>query len=238
MGHIHRLIAFDLDGTLVDSRRDLAESANQLITELGGAPLPEDTIGRMVGEGAALLVRRALTASGIGDAPGALPRFLEIYDGRLLNHTRAYDGVAEAVAVARRHAHVAVLTNKPAGPSERILDGLGLRGLFDEVVGGDGPLPRKPDPAALVALMERARASAPNTLLVGDSVIDHETARRASSRCCLVAYGFGYATFPAEQLTGEEWIAAGTSELCEIIDRFLQGGPEGPPLHNSFRAAG
>ena len=76
MGHLRRLIAFDLDGTLVDSRRDLAESANQLITELGGVPQQVDAIGRMVGEGAALLVRRALAATGIGDAPGSLERFL------------------------------------------------------------------------------------------------------------------------------------------------------------------
>ena len=220
MGHVRRLIAFDLDGTLIDSRRDLAESANQLIMELGGAALPEDAVGRMVGEGAALLVRRALAAAGIGDTPGALSRFLEIYDGRLLNHTRAYDGIADAVLGARRHARVAVLTNKPAAPSERILTGLGLRNLFDEVVGGDGPLPRKPDPAALLAMMERAGATAANTLLVGDSTIDHETARRASSRCCLVAYGFGYETFPAGQLTGEEWIAADPPELAAIIERF------------------
>jgi phosphoglycolate phosphatase len=205
---------------LIDSRRDLAQSANQLITELGGARLPEDAIGRMVGEGAALLVRRALTAAGLGVGPGGLSRFLEIYDSRLLNHTRAYDGVAEVVRGARRHARVAVLTNKPAGPSERILSGLGLLNLFDEVVGGDGPLPRKPDPAALLAMMDRAGATAPNTLLVGDSVIDHETARRASSRCCLAAYGFGYETFPAAQLTGEEWIAADPAQLAGIIERF------------------
>jgi phosphoglycolate phosphatase len=224
MGHVRRLIAFDLDGTLIDSRRDLAESANQLITELGGIPLPENAIGRMVGEGAALLVRRALAAAGIGDAPGglsaALSRFLEIYDGRLLHHTRAYDGIADAVREARRHARVAVLTNKPAGASERILAGLGLRALFDELVGGDGPLPRKPDPAALLALMERAGATGAHTLLVGDSTIDHQTAQRASSRCCLAAYGFGYETFPPEQLTGEEWIAADPLELAAIIERF------------------
>jgi len=228
VGHVHRLIAFDLDGTLVDSRRDLAESANQLIAELGGASLPEDAIGRMVGEGAALLVRRALTAAGMGDVPGGLPvalsRFLEIYDSRLLNHTRAYDGVTDAMLVARRHARVAVLTNKPAGASERILAGLGLHGMFDEVVGGDGPLPRKPDPAALVALMERASVTASNTLLVGDSTIDHQTARRASSRCCMAAYGYGYATFSAEQLTGEEWIAADPRELAAIIEQFTVAG--------------
>ena len=220
MGQLRRLIAFDLDGTLIDSRRDLAQSANQLIAELGGDELPEEAIGRMVGEGAGVLVGRALDAAGLGRRPAALARFLEIYDGRLLNHTRAYEGVVEAVDAARRYARVAVLTNKPMGPTERILAGLRLGGLFDEVIGGDGPFPRKPDPAALLALMERAGTTAAHTLLVGDSVIDHETARRASSRCCLAAYGFGYEAFPAERLTGEEWIAADPSELTAIIERF------------------
>jgi phosphoglycolate phosphatase len=220
MGDLHRLIAFDLDGTLIDSRRDLAESANQVITELGGTPLPEDTIGRMVGEGAAVLIRRALAAAGLGEVPGALPRFLEIYDGRLTKHTRAYEGIDDAVRAARRVARVIVLTNKPLGPSERILDSLGLRALFDEVIGGDGPLPRKPDPASLIAAMERAGAAAAQTLLIGDSAIDHETAVRASSRCCLATYGFGFVMFPRERLTGKEWMAAAPDELPVIFDRF------------------
>ena len=220
MGDLRRLIAFDLDGTLIDSRRDLADSANQVITELGGAPLPEDAIGRMVGEGAAVLVRRAVAAAGLGEAPAALPRFLEIYDGRLTKHTRAYDGIEEAVTLARRIGRVIVLTNKPARPSERILDTLGLLGLFDEIVGGDGPFPRKPDPASLIAAMQRAGATPERTLLVGDSAIDHETAIRASSRCCLATYGFGYVTFPRERLTGEEWTAASPAELAAIFDRF------------------
>jgi phosphoglycolate phosphatase len=224
MGDVRRLIAFDLDGTLVDSRRDLAQSANQLIVELGGPELSEDAIGRMVGEGAAVLVGRALAAAGVDDQPRALARFLEIYDGRLLNHTCAYEGVVEAVQVARRHARVAVLTNKPAGPSERILVGLGLRGLFDEVVGGDGPFPRKPDPAALLSLMARAGATAENTMLVGDSSIDHQTARNAAARCCLAVYGFGYETFPLDQLNGQEWIATDPVELAAIVERFTAVG--------------
>jgi phosphoglycolate phosphatase len=220
MGDLHRLIAFDLDGTLIDSRRDLAESANEVITELGGAPLSEDAIGRMVGEGAAVLVRRAVAAAGLGEVPGALPRFLEIYDSRLTGHTRAYEGIEDAVQAARRIARVIVLTNKPVGPSKRILDTLGLLALFDEVIGGDGPLPRKPDPASLLAAMERAGATAQQTLLIGDSAIDHETAVRASSRCCLATYGFGYAMFPRERLTGNEWMAAAPGDLLAILDRF------------------
>ena len=224
MGDLHRLIAFDLDGTLIDSRRDLADSANQLLGELGAAPFPVDAIGRMVGEGARVLVQRALKAAGLQETPGALPRFLEIYDTRLLNHTALYEGVADAVRLARQHARVAVLTNKPARPSEHILDALGIRDLFDDVIGGDSALGRKPEPAGLFALMERAHATADRTLMVGDSAIDHETARRASARCCLTAYGYGYEAFPAERLTGEEWVVTSAQELRAAIERFANQG--------------
>ena len=223
MGDLHRLIAFDLDGTLIDSRRDLADSANELLGEHGAAPLPEEQIGRMVGEGARVLVQRALAAAGLGDVPGALPRFLEIYDARLLNHTRAYDGIPDTVRLARTHAHVIVLTNKPARPSEQILAGLGIRDLFEDIIGGDGAFPRKPDPAGLLAAMERAGASRERTLMIGDSMIDHETARRASVRCCLTAYGYGYLTFPREKLTGEEWIVSDVTGLANAIERFTAG---------------
>jgi phosphoglycolate phosphatase len=222
VGDLHgRLIAFDLDGTLVDSRRDLADSANQLITELGGAPLSEAAIGRMVGEGAAVLVDRALRAAGIENRPHALPRFLALYDERLLNHTRAYDGIADAVAAARRDARVAVLTNKPSHATERVLEGLGLRPLFEDVIGGDTRWPRKPDPASLQDLMRRAGATPATTLLVGDSAIDHETAMRAGARCCLVRYGFGFDTFPQDRLTGSEWIVGTPAELPGVFARFM-----------------
>jgi len=222
VGDLQRLIAFDLDGTLVDSRRDLADSANQLITELGGSPLSEEDIGRMVGEGAATLVRRAMAAAQVTDVRGALSRFLEIYDTRLLRHTRVYDGVADVVRYARTLGRVAVLTNKPAAPSRRILDGLKIGELFDVVVGGDGPLPRKPDPAALLELMRGADAAPAMTLLVGDSAIDHDTATRAGVRCCLVSFGFGFHTFRRERLRGGEWIAGSADELRAVLAQFAK----------------
>ena len=223
MGDLHRLIVFDLDGTLIDSRRDLADSANELIVELGGSPLTEEAIGRMVGEGAATLVRRALAAAGLRDIRIALSRFLEIYDTRLLNHTRAYAGIADAVRHARALGRVAVLTNKPRKPSERILRGLGLFELVDELIGGDGPLPRKPDPAALLKLMADAGVTPAATLMVGDSLIDHETARRAGTRCCLVAFGFGFDSVPADRLAGDESIAGDAAELRRRLDAFAEG---------------
>ena len=221
VGHLHHLIAFDLDGTLIDSRRDLADSANQLIEELGGQILTEEQIGGMVGEGAALLVRRALQASGRGERAHALERFLEIYDERLLNHTRVYDGVEEVVRQARGRARLTVLTNKPTTPTERILGGLGLRDVFDEVIGGDGPYRRKPDPAGLNAMMTAANTTPEDTLLVGDSAIDLETARRAEARCCLVSYGFGFRRELLDRKEPGLVFAASAAELSKAINAFL-----------------
>lgn len=221
MGHLPRLIAFDLDGTLVDSCRDLADSANDLIVELGGAVLPEEAIGRMVGGGAALLVRRALDAASLDSPPSAVTRFLEIYDTRLLNHTRLYDGIADVLHLARRHARLAVLTNKPLGPSERLLEAFELRRVFDEVIGGDGPYARKPEPDGLLAMMASAGATGERTLLVGDSAVDHETARRASARSCIVSYGFGFRTFPRDRLDANDWLVDDAAGLAAVIERFV-----------------
>lgn len=220
MGDLHgRLIAFDLDGTLIDSRRDLTDSANQLIEELGGTPLTEADVSLMIGEGARVLVKRVLNAAGLPEHESALPRFLDIYDTRLLNHTVPYEGVVDALLAARTHGRVAVLTNKPLAPSERILDGLGLRALVDEVIGGDGPHGRKPDPTGLRALMERAGADAERTLLVGDSAIDRETASRAAVRCCLAAYGFGRHTLRAEHPPAD-WTVTHAGGLAGVFEEF------------------
>ena len=221
MGDIQRLIAFDLDGTLIDSRRDLTDSANELIVELGGQPLSEEVVGLMVGEGARLLVQRALHAAGLGDPPGALERFLAIYDTRLMHHTRCYDGVPEAIEAARQVAVVTLLTNKPLAPTLRILDALGLREIFASVIGGDSAFPhafpRKPDPASLLEQIRLARSSVERTLLVGDSAIDRETARRAGVRCCLVRYGFGRVTLPDDVQPGDGWIVDHASELPGVF---------------------
>ena len=222
MGDLHRLIAFDLDGTLVDSRRDLADSANDLIVELGGSPLPEDAIGRMVGEGAAVLVKRALIAAGVTDLGAAVNRFLAIYDTRLLRHTRVYAGMDDVLRFAATLGRLAVLTNKPLAPSERILEGLGIRELFDFVIGGDGPLPRKPDPSSLEELIQEAGASAETSMLVGDSAIDHETAVRAGVRCCMVSFGFGFQSFSRERLRAEDRVATDAGHLREVLAAFAR----------------
>ena len=196
-----RLIVFDLDGTLVDSRRDLADGVNAMLVEIGRPPLPVDDVAEMVGEGARLLVERALARSaqsGPPDGAGsisvadALAQFLTHYDTRLLNHTRAYDGIPEWVASLAAQATLAVLTNKPRAASVRILEGLGLLDHFADVIGGDGPHPRKPDPSSLLMLVERYGARNKDALLVGDSRIDLQTGQNAGVRVCLVRWGFGF----------------------------------------------
>ncbi len=182
MSHVFQLIVFDLDGTLVDSRRDIADAANALLVSCGAQPIPEERIGRLVGDGAARLVARAFKASGVERPPDALERYLAFYDERLLNHTRPYDGIPAVLEALGRRAALAVLTNKPIASTRRILDGLDLARYFPEgaVFGGDGPFPRKPDPAALRHLMGSANANAESTLMVGDSAIDWRGPPRAT----------------------------------------------------------
>jgi len=223
LGNLSRLIAFDLDGTLIDSGRDLAESANQLIEELGGEPLPEDAIGAMVGGGAALLVKRALATAGLDQPPSAVARFLEIYDTRLVNHTRVYDGILEALHAARRHAQLGVLTNKPLAPTQKLLVAFAISELFVSVIGGDGPYQRKPNPEGLLAMMASTGATPERTLMVGDSAIDYETAQRASTRCCVVSYGFGFRTFPRDLVGSGSCIVDDASGLSAAIQRFVDG---------------
>ena len=220
VGHLQRLIAFDLDGTPIDSRRDLADSANQLIAELGGSPLPEEAVGRMVGDGARVLVERALEAAGLTDPGHALARFLEIYDTRLLVHTRPYPGVESAIEAGRRGARVTMLTNKPLHHTARIVEALGWTPLFDEVVGGDNPLGRKPEPHALQAMMTAAGVTAEQAMLVGDSKVDLDTARRAGVRCCLVSFGYGFESVDKAPIEGET-IVKDVATLIKEIEMFL-----------------
>lgn len=190
-----RLLVFDLDGTLIDSRRDLADAANALIAEHGGSPLAVDAVAGMVGEGAALLVRRALRAAGVSlDVERDLARFLDLYAERMLLHTTLYDGTREMLAAAGRRAALAVLTNKPQRHTEAILQGLDIAQCFRSVIGGDTTYGRKPDPRGLQHLMSAATAAADQTVMIGDSAIDLKTARAAGVRACLARYGFGFRT--------------------------------------------
>jgi len=211
------LIVFDLDGTLVDSVADLAGAVAELVTSLGGRAVSQEEVGLMIGEGAGVLVRRALLSGGVDpDTPGALPQFLRIYDRRLLETTTAYGGVEEALLMASRRSRLAVLTNKPQAPSERILDGLRLRGYFEAILGGDGPHGRKPDSAGLRSLARGAEA----LMLVGDSPIDWQTSVAAGCAFAWARYGFGAARFEGTPPV-TPFVLERPADLAAVLDRFV-----------------
>ena len=188
------IIVFDLDGTLIDSARDLAESIGELLQNYGSAPLPLAEVVEMVGEGAPVLVRRALARAGLTAAPDvALATFMEIYDRRLSDHTIAYPGIHESLAIATHRGPLAVLTNKPLGPSIGILEMLRLRGFFSRVIGGDSEYGRKPDPTGLLALQTLAPGDA--VVMIGDSPTDYKVAVNANCPFVFARYGFGASKF-------------------------------------------
>jgi len=217
-----KLVVFDLDGTLIDSRLDIANSANEVLVSFGAEPLPVDEVAAMVGDGAQMLVRRAMRAVGREFVPEALDRFRDIYDRRLLEHTRAYDGIAALLDAIAPLAALAVLSNKPEMPSRRLLEALGLAAHLRAVIGGDTPgFARKPDPGGLLYLIAEAGAAPRTTMLVGDSMIDVETGRRAAARVCAAGYGFGHLR-EGLSLRPDEAAAASVGELGDVLAAFLR----------------
>ena len=191
-----KLLIFDLDGTLIDSRVDLANSVNAMLRNFGRPELPLDVIASYVGDGAPTLVRRAL-----GDPDdqaflsSALEYFLLYYREHKLDSTRVYDGILPALeqitsslnGVRRR---LAVLSNKPVNPSRQIVEALGMRDFFFQVYGGNSFSTKKPDPLGVNTLLSEAGCKTKETILIGDSDVDVLTARNAGVWSCGVTYGF------------------------------------------------
>ena len=214
------LVIFDLDGTIVDSQLDLANSTNEMLEGYGARPLPVERVAAMVGEGAKKLVERALAEAAISaDLDEALSRFRVVYDRRLLEHTRPYAGIDEVIRAPGALARRAVLTNKPAGPSQRLLEAFNLAAEFEWTIGGDSGFPRKPDPSAVRHLIACAGTTAAHTLFVGDSMVDVETARHAGVRMCVARYGFGHLRGELV-LNGDELIADTPEDVGKIIAGF------------------
>jgi phosphoglycolate phosphatase len=186
-----RVLVFDLDGTLIDSERDLANSVNATLKHMGRATLPDKQIAGYVGKGAPRLIEQAL-------GPGAkaeecrqgLEHFLAYYREHMLDHTVTYPGVREALAALDGVA-MAILTNKPVRFSQRIIEGLGLAKYFRIIYGGNSFETKKPDPAGMLTLLGDFQAEARQAMLVGDSEVDVQTARNAGTWACGVSYGLG-----------------------------------------------
>jgi len=189
-------VILDLDGTLVDSQRDLADAVNATRAWMGLDPLPPVTVAQYVGNGAPVLVQRALPDAGKEDWSRGLKYFLEYYRDHMLDSTVLYPGVREALD--QLHAEripLAVLTNKPIRFTLQMLEGLGIDLHFFRVYGGNSFPEKKPDPAGLNALVVESGAHRARTIMVGDSAVDVDTARNAGVQACGVRWGFQPETF-------------------------------------------
>jgi phosphoglycolate phosphatase len=186
-----RVLIFDLDGTLIDSKLDLAHSINATLEHMGRAHLTHDKIFSFVGSGAPVLIRRAL-GEGVTDAEAdaGLAYFLSYYRAHMLDNTIPYPGVREGLQLLENHP-MAILTNKPVRFSQAILDGLGLARYFRFVYGGNSFEKKKPDPMGVEVLLRDLGAAPREAMMVGDSDVDVRTARNAGIWACGVSYGLG-----------------------------------------------
>jgi len=186
-----RALIFDLDGTLIDSQLDLIRSVNVMLCEMGRAELKEETISGYIGQGAPILVGRAL-GEGASDEEHkrALQFFLRYYEEHKMDTTHAYPGVAETLEELAG-LPMAILTNKPARISVRILDELGLKRYFRAIYGGNSFETKKPDPQGANTILREFGVAPHESLLIGDSEVDVQTARNAGTLAAAVNYGFG-----------------------------------------------
>jgi phosphoglycolate phosphatase len=186
-----RAVIFDLDGTLIDSKRDLIHSVNAMLKEMGRPQLAADVISGYIGHGAPQLVARALGGTATEEElKHALQFFLSYYEEHKMDNTCAYPGVLETLSHLG-HVPMAVLTNKPVRISVRILQSLGLAQAFRAIYGGNSFDTKKPDPFGAKTILRELGVGAGEALLVGDSEVDVQTARNAGTRAAAVNYGFG-----------------------------------------------
>ena len=212
-------LIFDLDGTLVDTKADLAAATNHMLRALGLPLLSVAQVESFIGLGARVLIERALGQERAALVTDGFALFLDYYNAHLLDQTRPYPGVETLLAAARAQGmSLSVLTNKPEQPSRAILSGLGLMDYFRAVIGGDTLPKRKPDPGGIFALQQAVGCALTETLLVGDSEIDMRTGRAAGIATCGVTWGFGHAgfeacppTFLAETVPALQQLAVGWS---------------------------
>jgi phosphoglycolate phosphatase len=214
------LLVFDLDGTLIDSVPDLRAALNEMLRERGHRPLSPSEVKRMVGDGAPMLVARALTASGADPAEArmALPRFLEIYEANAAQLTRPYPGVPETLTAWRRRGYrMAICTNKPQRATIAVLQGLDLLGMFDGIAGGDRFPVRKPDPGHLSSLIAELGAGVGSSVMIGDNENDAAAARAVGMPLVLMRYG--YARVDPETL-GADALLDNFAELPQALERL------------------
>jgi phosphoglycolate phosphatase len=215
------LLVFDLDGTLIDSKLDLALAVNAARADAGLGPLAHETIYSYVGNGAPVLIQKSLGPDASAEqAEESLRFFLDYYREHMLDNTRLYPGVAQAIEQWSNEKKLAVLTNKPERFSKMILDGLGVGDRFARVYGGNTFATKKPHPEGLQRLTGELDSDPSRTLMIGDSSVDVLTARNAGVPSCGVTYGLQPETFEQHP---PDILVDRMEELVEILRNGREG---------------
>jgi len=218
------LLIFDLDGTLIDSQHDLANSVNAMLEWKGRPRLPMDVVASYVGNGAPVLVQRALPGAAQEELAEALRFFLDYYREHMLDYTTLYPGVRQALdELHNAGVPLAVLTNKPVRFSVRLIEGLGLEAHFFRIYGGNSFEEKKPHPRGIEMLVAETAADRARTVMVGDSAVDVLTARAAGVRACGVSWGFQPETF---QNAAPDFLIDDMRTLARMV--LSQRGVEAP----------
>ena len=217
------LLVFDLDGTLIDSKLDLANAVNTTRAQMGLEALENELIYSYVGNGAPVLIRRALgPAASETEVQKALQFFIAYYHEHRLEHTRLYDGVRESLdRFLGQGMRLAVLTNKPVRISTAILEGLGVGSHFFRIYGGNSFDQKKPHPIGIERLLEEAAIERSRALMVGDSAVDVRTARNAGIPVCGVTYGFQPESFETDP---PDFVVDRMEQLVSRLERNSNGG--------------
>lgn len=212
------LVIFDLDGTLIDSKKDLVNSVNATRAEMGMGPLSDQIVSSYIGNGAPVLIQRALRPDATeSELKNALEFFLAHYRAHCVDNTVLYPGVADGLAqLHEASVALAVLTNKPVRISRLIMDHLGVGKLMFQIYGGNSFEFKKPHPIGIETLRAESPADTSVTWMVGDTPVDVQTARNAGVSACGVAWGFqpeSFAVTPPDVVINE------MQELVDLIGR-------------------
>ena len=208
-----RVLVFDLDGTLIDSLADIARHLDAALADHGLAPAPRDRVAEWVGYGSAQLVQRA-----VGDpehAPAVLASYRAHYRARPVIETRLYDGIADMLDAVAPGRALAILTNKPHDLAVEICDALLARWHFARIAGERAGHPKKPDPAAICAIVEPLGRAPGEAVMIGDSEVDVATGRAAGARS--VAVGWGLRGLDVLRAAGPDHVATSPAELAALF---------------------
>jgi len=219
------LLIFDLDGTLIDSKLDLAHAVNATRAHMGFGPLDHEIVFSYVGNGAPVLIRRAIGPDASEQQlQHALEYFLAYYRDHMLDYTTLYPGVRETLdALHSSGMKLAVLTNKPVRFSKAILSGLSIEGHFAQVYGGNSFEQKKPHPIGIETLLADTATDASKALMVGDSAVDVRTARNAGIACCGVTYGFQPETLVTDP---PDYLIDRMEQLLNVVESQAGRGTE------------